>query len=82
MTWIVERDERLKIIKNLDIQAAKKMLPTNMTDTGLLIALHKLRYESPQIESELRNKSGKFLRANGFCRINGLPLLPDGELPE
>jgi len=42
MTWIVERDERLKIIKNLDIQAAKKMLPTNMTDTGLLIALHKL----------------------------------------
>lgn len=75
-----EANEKLRILMSLDVDAAMPYVPGVSRD-GCLAGLHKLRYECPEIPAELRHASGEWLRANGYSRIQGRPLLPLGELP-
>lgn len=74
-------EERNAALTTLDVTWAKERFPTADEHT-LLMSLHKARYECTAIAPELRHASGAWLRASGYHRMNGLPLLPEGELPE
>ena len=62
--------------------AARAAIPRPMTDEVILIGLHKSRYMCTAIAPELRHASGAWLRERGYRQANGLPLLPEGDLPE
>lgn len=74
-----------KIVKTLDIDAAKNLSrkagKTPPDDYVVLLGLHKARYERPDMLPELRHESGDWLRARGYGRLTGEPLLPEGQLP-
>lgn len=72
--------ERNRILSEMDVDAAQSWVP-GLSREGMLAGLHKARYECRDIAPELRHVSGEWLRARGFCRLYGLPLLPIGELP-
>lgn len=72
--------ERNRILSELDVDTAQSWVP-GLSREGVLAGMHKARYECPDIAPELRHASGVWLRARGFCRLYGLPLLPPGELP-
>jgi len=75
-----DRIERNRILSDLDVDAAQSWVP-GLSREGLLAGLHKARYECPDIAPELRHASGEWLRARGFFRLYGLPLLPFDDLP-
>lgn len=71
-------------MRDLDIVAFRLTMPSwlpPIDDHGALMAMHKARYEHPDIERELRLESEQWLRIHGYHRIGGGPLLPPGELP-
>lgn len=76
--------ERNKALSNMDLAWARKNVLTEpqYSDAVLIIGMHKARYECVQIVAELRHISGAWLRENGYKRLYGLDLLPEGELPE
>lgn len=73
--------ERNNALTFLDQEYVARMVPNAPASMRLLI-LHKARYECTAIKAELRRESGRWLVANGFGRMSGEPVLPDGELPE
>ncbi len=70
------------ILERLDIDLAKMMMPEASSDRVILIALHKARYESINIASELRQESRKWLEINGYGRYKKQSFSSDGSLPE
>lgn len=74
--------ERNRALANLDMEYARKMFPGASSDYVRLAAMHKARYEMVSLPAELRHESGLWLRLNGFKRLTGQDLLPEGELPE
>ena len=79
-----ELDDRLRIMRELDIEAAKAFFlnSANQPDANVAeIMLHKSRYECVLIERNYRLESYWFLKSRGLKRIGGAPLLPNGELP-
>lgn len=70
-----------RFLAALDMEWARKMLPTASSDHVRLLAMHKARYESPRIAAEQRHHSGEWLRQHGYGRFDGTPLMPEGELP-
>lgn len=77
-----ELAEKLRILAELDVDAALLLAPGPMSREGCLAGLHKARYECIDLAPDLRHASGEWLRARGCCRTYGRPLLPLGELPE
>lgn len=75
------RAERNAAFENLDIEFARKVLPQASSDEVLLIAMHKARYETTDIEDSLRHESAAYLKANGYGRMYGVPFPEDGSLP-
>lgn len=73
---------RNKALRELDLTYARHMIPRASSDDVLLLALHKARYDCVDLEPEYRHESGRWLREHGYGRMNGLALLPEGELPE
>lgn len=71
---------RHEAMRTLDLTYARAVVP-NTHDEILLVALHKARYETPEIEEDLRHASGDWLREHDYTRINGRPILPKGRLP-
>jgi hypothetical protein len=76
----VWRQNRNRMLRELDVRSAKGAMPGASDDEVVLIALHKARYDCVDIEAELRHASGAWLRERGFGRMHG-PLLTEGELP-
>jgi hypothetical protein len=79
------REELERALLNLDVEWAKSKIsfPTNpVDDETVLCSLHKSRYESTRIPDEPRHESARWLRERGYGRLGGLPLLPEGELPD
>ena len=80
-----ELDDRLRIMRELDIYSAMALFPKCSPNTNkemLLMMLHKSRYECVLIERDLRLESYWYLKSHGLKRIGGADLLPNGELPE
>lgn len=75
-------EQRNAALASLDMDYARRMLPNAENDMVRLMAMHKARYETTTMPRELRHESGEWLRSRGYRRIGGLPLLPEGELPQ
>ncbi len=73
--------ERNAALVTLDMDYARRMLPTASSDEVRLLAMHKARYECTAIAAEFRHASGHWLREHGSKRMDGSELLPEGELP-
>lgn len=76
-----EMRERDVALAALDMDYARRLMPDVSSDEVRIIAMHKARYETTTMARELRHESGAWLRAHGYGRFGGLPLLPEGELP-
>lgn len=74
--------ERDKALIALDIGWARQMIGRIDDDFMLLVAMHRARYNIPSIPDALRHESAAWLRAHDMADIEGVPLLPPGELPE
>ena len=73
-------EERNKALISMDRDYVRKRMST--TDEKIIDAiLHKARYETTTIPDELRHESYRWLKENGFSRMTGEPLLPEGVLP-
>jgi hypothetical protein len=77
-SYVRSRNEALT---NLDMDWAKAMMPSAPSDWMLLAAMHKARYDCPDITEKLRHQSGDWLRQHGMGAMFGV-LLPPGELPQ
>jgi hypothetical protein len=75
----MDEAERIRIIVELDIEAAKRLFPM-ISDEAVLPMLHKVRYETASASDELRHESRAWLEQNGLHRVHGLPWPPKGEL--
>lgn len=73
--------ERDAALTALDMDYARRLMPDASSDEVRLAAMHKARYETTTMARELHHASGAWLRAHGYERYGGLPLLPEGELP-
>lgn len=76
-TFLKERDAALT---SMDMAYATRMMPRASHEVRLM-AMHKARYEALNIAPVLRTESGEWLRTHGFGRLDGSPILPQGELP-
>lgn len=76
----IDRMERNKAFRSLDIQYARRLWP-RASDRECLAALHMARYECDEIDDELRHQSREWLKNKGYGRITGLPFEPDNQLP-
>lgn len=63
-----------------DFLVASGHQPSDME--AVLITAHKVRYNVPGLPDAVRHESAKWLRAHGYSDLHGLPLLPEGMLPE
>lgn len=75
------RRERNRALLAIDMKWARQMMPDATSDHVLLVAMHKARYECPDLDNAARHASGEWLRQHGYRRLGGHPLLPEGELP-
>lgn len=68
--------ERNRVLIELDVAGARKMMPPNMpiSDMGLLVGIHKTRVHVVTLPIALRQQSLDWLRANGFNDRHGAPL--------
>jgi hypothetical protein len=73
--------ERNRVLRELDMEAARDMLPFASGDDVRLAAMHKARYDCKDIEPELRHASRAWLHERGMGDMHGASLLPEGELP-
>ena len=76
--FLQERNHALAV---LDMDWARRMMPTASNNHVLLLSMHMARYECIDIAAEQRHQSGDWLRQHGYSRMYGLALLPEGELP-
>jgi hypothetical protein len=74
-------EERRKGLSTLNMEWARQVLPAAIDDETRLIAMHKARYDCPDITAELRHESGRWLRERGYGALGGRPLLDEGLLP-
>lgn len=75
-------EERDRVLRELDVPAARKMLLNPDADIEtIVLALHKARYVCTSLERELRLESKRWLAAGGYGGFGGQPLLPNDELP-
>lgn len=65
----------------LDLRWARKAMPLASCDEVRLMTMHKVRYASREVPTELRHASGDWLRLRGLHSHTGEVLLPTGELP-
>ena len=72
--------ERDRILRELDIEGAKRMMPAWLSEAGILAGMHKARVHLPHLGDDLRKESLDWLRERGFKDYGGAPL-PD-HLPE
>lgn len=75
------RKERNRALKQLDMEWARKAMPTATSDDVRLMAMHKARYECTDMDDADRLISSGWLYMHGCKRMDGTPLLPAGELP-
>jgi len=75
------RQERNEALAGLDMDWARKMMPTASNDHVRLTAMHKARYDCTDLAPEQRHQSGYWMRQHGYGRMDGTALLPEGELP-
>jgi hypothetical protein len=68
--------ERDRILLDLDIKAARRFMPVNMSDEGILVGMHKSRINLPKLPRDKRQESLDWLRQHGFKNYGGGPL-PD-----
>lgn len=73
-------EERNRILIEMDVEAANKMMPAWLSEAGIIAGMHKARLHIPAIDDKLRAESLQWLRDNGFKDYKGAPL-PD-HLPE
>lgn len=76
-----EAAKRLKILIDLDIDGARRIVPAGpkgepMSDGGLLVGMHKARLHWSAVPRALRIESLEYLRKHGFKDLWGQPL-PD-----
>lgn len=77
-TLLTQRDTALLA---LDMEWARRMMPTASCDEVRLIAMHKARYELRHLPREARMASGNWLRKRRYGRLNGGEVLAEGVLP-
>jgi len=80
--WVKARNKALLAL-DVDwalVNAGPSPFGAPPTREVMLIALHKARYECPDMPAEARHSSGAWLRERGYGWRVG-PLLPEGELP-
>lgn len=75
------RQERNEALAGLDMDWARKMMPTATDDHVRLMAMHKGRVECTDLAPELRHASVEWLRGRGYRRMDGGELPPVGVLP-
>lgn len=75
------RQERNEALAGLDMDWARKMMPTATDDHVRMMAMHKARVECTDLAPELRNASVEWLRERGYKRMDGGELPPLGALP-
>lgn len=79
---------RVVILEALDVAAFRELLdtysvlPVPTDDDVLIAAMHKARYDTLGCTRESRLYSAAWLRGRGMTAVHGVPLLPEGELPE
>jgi len=73
--------ERNRALMEIDMDYLRRMLPTATNDYVRLLSLHKARYECTAIPVTFRHASRAWLSEQHSCRLDGTPLLPEGELP-
>lgn len=70
--------ERLRMLEELDVDAARAMMPypqrRTMSNLGLLVGLHKASIHTEALGREYRQRSLSWLRANGYSDLYGAPL--------
>lgn len=77
-----QQDEFVEnIFDNLDVAAFKSMLMA-ADDEDIKAYIHACRYEFVGYSVKERVISGEWLRDNGYGRLFGRDLLPQGELPK
>lgn len=84
-----EIKERIRILIEVDVpEFRKRLIVTKFVmgrepdDDLCLNAIHKARYEMPEIDRALREESRKWLTAHGHDRVLGAPWPPEGVMPE
>jgi hypothetical protein len=76
------KEARNKMLREMDVEAARNAMGPQASDELVLLTLHKVRYECTDIEDSYRHESAAWLRDRGYERMTGTPLLPEGALPE
>lgn len=74
-------DARNKAFEEYDLMWFRGMCQ-RLSESALVAAFHKARYDCTAIEDEYRHESGAWLRQHGYRAMGGLPVLPPGELPK
>ena len=76
------KSERNRALETLDMDYARKIMPHAWCDEVRLIALHKARYECTEIADGLRRESERWLKHQGYRRIDRMEFPTDGSLPK
>lgn len=77
-TLLAQRDTALLA---LDMDWARRIMPTASCDEVRLAAMHKTRYELTHLPRQARHASGQWLRERGYWRARGDGLLEVWVLP-
>lgn len=73
---------RNKALATLDLYFARSMIPDCTDEETLLAALHKARFEVPDMPDALRHESRRWLESRGLGRLRNIPW-PEGDaLPD
>lgn len=71
--------QQLRILETLDVDGARLWMAMPAAGkTVTLTALHKARYENPQVKAALRQESRAWLEVRNYKRVGGKPW-PKGE---
>ncbi len=78
--------QRRRMLMTMDLTLGRALIQAGaggepIDDEAVLIAMHKARYEVPDIPDELRHASREWLESRGFDRLRGTPWPPKGVLP-
>lgn len=77
--------QRRRMLMTMDTTLGRALIQqghgASPTEDVILTAMHKARYEVPDIPDELRHESREWLESRGHDRLSGIPWPPKGKLP-
>ena len=73
--------ERDRVLNELDLEGARKILKTSSPDEVVLLSSHTARLECLNISDAKRRESQKWLADRGYKSLKGEPVIYGAPLP-